>query len=167
MNELNFKSSAYDPCLYIRLEEYSIVFISLYVDNLLIASDNLKELVKLKDSFCRKFEMTDCGESNVFLDLKIRRDRSKKTLHLSQTRYTNKVLERFGMSDCKPVVAPIECQITPEDLVVHPIDSTLYRQCIGSMMYLSIGTRSNIALAVSRLAQFVEDPTQNLWTSAK
>eukprot|EP00171_Calliarthron_tuberculosum_P007576 IDg7576t1 len=71
------------------------------------------------------------------------------------------------MSDCKPVVTPMECQITPEDLAGHPIDSKIYRQCIGSMMYLSVGTRPDIAFAVSRLAQFVEAPTKTFWTSPK
>eukprot|EP00171_Calliarthron_tuberculosum_P000993 IDg993t1 len=71
------------------------------------------------------------------------------------------------MSDCKPVVTLMECQITPKDLTGDPFDSTLYRQCIGSAMYLSVGTRPDISFAVTRLAQFVETPTQPLWTAAK
>eukprot|EP00171_Calliarthron_tuberculosum_P002309 IDg2309t1 len=71
------------------------------------------------------------------------------------------------MSECKPVLTPMESQLTPADLVGNLIDSTLYRQCISSLLYLSVSSRPDIAFAVSRLAQFVEAPNQHLWTAAK
>eukprot|EP00171_Calliarthron_tuberculosum_P022889 IDg22889t1 len=61
----------------------------------------------------------------------------------------------------------METHFTPADLLGDSIDSTLYRQCIGSAMYLSVGSRPDIAFAVSRLAQFVETPTKPLWIAAK
>eukprot|EP00171_Calliarthron_tuberculosum_P004932 IDg4932t1 len=71
------------------------------------------------------------------------------------------------MSKCKPVVTPMDSQLTSADIAGDSMNSTLYRQCIGSAMYLSVGSRPDIAFAVSRLAQFVEAPTQPLWTAAK
>eukprot|EP00171_Calliarthron_tuberculosum_P002751 IDg2751t1 len=107
INDLGFKSSAYDPCLYVRNRKSSTVLISLYVDDLLLACNNLDTLKWFKNAFFEKFDMTDCGEADVCLGFEIRRNRENKTLHLSQTRYTTKILERFGMGDCKLVVTPM------------------------------------------------------------
>eukprot|EP00171_Calliarthron_tuberculosum_P023718 IDg23718t1 len=167
IKELGFSSSPYDPCLYVRTRNKLVTLISLYVDDLLIACDDLEMLTSLKVSLSKRFEMTDCGEANVCLGLEIRRDRTKKTLHVSQTSYISKILERFGMTMCKPVVTLMDSQIQQSDLDSDPVDNTLYRSCIGSAMYLSVGTRPDISFAVSRLAQFVECPTQALWTAAK
>ena len=165
--ELRFESSAYDPCLYVRKDSTSLTLLSLYVDDLLLACNELRVLVSLKKDFCKRFEMTDCGDASVCLGLEIRRVRGKKTLHLSQTAYTAKILQRFGMKNCKPVVTPMEGQLTQADLEGEPMDTALYRQCIGSLMYLSVGSRPDISFAVARLAQQVEAPTQPLWTAAK
>ncbi len=81
--------------------------ISLYVDDLLLASSDLKFLHWLKTEFCKRFKMEDCGEANTFLGLDVRRDRSKTLLHLSQKRYVGKIPQRFGMADSKPVVTPM------------------------------------------------------------
>eukprot|EP00171_Calliarthron_tuberculosum_P007021 IDg7021t1 len=93
----------------------SIVFISIYVNDFLLSSESLKELVSLKISFCRKFEIIDCRDARDFLGLEIRRDRSKKTLDLSQKIYSTKVFERFGTSECKPVITLMKFRITPID----------------------------------------------------
>ena len=71
------------------------------------------------------------------------------------------------MTDGKPVVTPMDGHQTPSDLDSKDIDCTMYRECIGSAMYLSVGSRPDIAFALSRLAQHVETPTEPLWTAAK
>ena len=110
--------------------------------------------------------MKDLGEAQVCLGLEITRDRANKTLHVSQSHYANKVLERFGMEKCKPVVTPMEGQLRDSD------DNNLaqdvpYRQVIGSLMYLTAGTRPDIAFAVGRLCRFADCPTWEHWTAAK
>ncbi len=111
--------------------------------------------------------MEDCGEASVCLGLETRRDRTKKTLHLSQSRYAEKVLERFGMTLSKPVVTRMEKQLEQQDIEGEQIDTSLYRQAIKSLMYLAVGTRLDIAFAVSRLAQYVDCPTHSLWVAVK
>lgn len=58
-------------------------------------------------------------------------------------------------------------QLTQVDLDGDPVDTTLYRQFIGSAMYIAVGSRPEISFAVRRLAQFVEKPTQPLWIAKK
>lgn len=45
------------------------------------------------------------------------------------------------------------------------IDVTLYRQEIGILMYLLVGTKPDISFSISLLAQNVEKPTKNLWAA--
>eukprot|EP00171_Calliarthron_tuberculosum_P017887 IDg17887t1 len=71
--------------------------------------------------------MSDCGEVRTVIVIEICRDRNKETLHLSQARYTAKVLDRFRMSECWPAFTPIESQLPPEYLNGDLIVSTLYR----------------------------------------
>ncbi len=121
----------------------------------------MKLLIRLKDEFCKRFKIEDCGEAGVFLRLEIRRDRSKRIPYLGQTRYTEKVLELFGMLNNKPVVSPMDGQIIQSDLEEEPFDTTVYIQAIGCLMYLSVGSCPDI-FSVTRLAQYVENPTTQL-----
>ncbi len=81
---LKFESSPYDPCLYVRKQKGATVLISLYADDLLLASNDINLLKRLKNEFCKRFKMQDCGQASTCLGFEIRRDRSKKILHLSQ-----------------------------------------------------------------------------------
>ncbi len=84
----------------------------------------------------------------------------KKLLHLSQQRYAEEILHRFGMEDSKLVVTRMEGQLLQSDSEGEPFDSSKYRKAVGSVMYLAVGSRPDIFFAISRLAQYVESPTQ-------
>lgn len=115
----------------------------------------MKEVLWLKGELCKRFEMKDCGAAKICLGLEISRCRTSRTLHVCQGRYAEKVLQRFGMSDSKPVVTPMDVQLEHNALEGERCDETLYRQAIGSLMYLMIGTRPDIAFVVGRLSQYM------------
>jgi hypothetical protein len=102
-----------------------------------------------------KFEMKDLGMMHYFLGLEVWQ-RSDEIL-LSQGKYTFEILKKFGMLNLKPVVTPMvmnlkKLSVSSSDS--DEIDMTLYRQLIGSLMYL-VNTRPNICYAVSALSQFM------------
>lgn len=63
----------------------------------------------------------------------------------------------------------MNCQIDAEMLVGEEFSSTLYRKaiCIGSVMYLMICTKRDVALAVDSLSQRMKHSTQNSWVCVK
>ncbi len=141
---LKFESSAQDPCLYVKNENGQKAIISLYVYDLVLPSNELNFLNWVKRDFCQRLKMEDCGETSICLGLEIRRDLSKKTLRLLQKRYAEKILERCWISNSKRVFSPMEGQLEISDIEGQLFDTALYRQAIGCIMYLAVGTRPYI-----------------------
>jgi hypothetical protein len=78
-----------------------------------------------------------------------------------------KILQKFGMMDCKSIATPMTTnrrKVRSSDS--DPVDSSLYRQFIGSLMYL-VNTRPNIFFVVNTLSQFQSKPRHEHWIVAK
>ena len=79
------------------------------------------------------------------------------------------MLRRFGMSDCHPVHAPVESS-SRSDITGTSLDLPVnvpYRHVVGSIMYLFIGTRPDLAFTIRKLSQHLENPLQSHWVAAK
>ena len=73
---------------------------------------------------------------------------------LGQGKYAIKILQKFRMMDCKSMDTPMTTDIRKvRDSDSDPVDPSLYRQLIGSLMYL-VNTRPDICFAVNTLSQF-------------
>eukprot|EP00171_Calliarthron_tuberculosum_P001087 IDg1087t1 len=171
IDELGFQSCPYEPCLYLKHDKDDINVIILYVDDLLVAGNKSSTIDKIKSVFKSRFKMKDLGRAQEFLGLEITRDRSTRTLTLSQSSYIDKVLDRFGMTNCNSLPTPMEVTSTKPKTTQDESDGTStsypYRQVIGSLMYLMIGTRPDIAFAVGKLSQHCENPNLRHWIATK
>lgn len=76
------------------------VFLVLYVDDLLLATNDKGLLHEVKQFLSKNLDMKDMGEASYVIGIKIHRDRFRGILGLSQETYINKILERFRMKDC-------------------------------------------------------------------
>lgn len=70
------------------------------------------------------------------------------------------------MQNCKAAATPMESgfDITQES---EPAGDVPYREAVGSLMYLMIGSRPDLAFAVGKLSQFVENPQAHHWVAVK
>ena len=107
--------------------------------------------------------MKDLGNSEHILGIRIRRDRQKKLLFVSQENYTEKV---FQMTDAKPSSVPLQPQVKlskahyPKDKEeTEKMQAIPYASACGSLMYATVSTRPNIAHAVV-VTRFM----RQLWT---
>ena len=75
------------------------IFLVLYVDDILLAANDLGILRETKDFLSMNFEMKDMGEASYVIGIEIFRDRSQGLLGLSQKGYIERVLERFNMNN--------------------------------------------------------------------
>eukprot|EP01018_Ginkgo_biloba_P016312 Gb_15410 [translate_table: standard] len=146
-------------------ESMSVTFVVLYVDDLLITGNDVSMISNLKKDLQMNFEMTDLGLLHYFLGIEVWQTPGR--VFISQAKYIWEVLRRFRMEDCKPACTSMETgtKLSVQDEGVR-IDGTLYRQLVGSLIYLTT-TRLNIAFAVGILSRFMAEPKQSHWLAAK
>ena len=113
-------------------------------------------------------EARDLGEAHVYLGMLIKRDRASFSLKLSQQRMTAQLLSRHNLLDAKPKSVPLTISIKLTKDEGQPLDKQKhgYSQLIGSLMYLAVCTRPDIAQAVGALAKYMAAPTTVHWAAA-
>ena len=82
--------------------------IALYVNDLLIYGNSKSDIAIIKRELSSRFEMKNLGPAHVMLGIEIQRDRPNRKLSISQSEYTEEILDRFGMSDSRHVVTPMD-----------------------------------------------------------
>ena len=101
IKSFSFHQSIDEACVYkLRRDKY-VVFLVLYVEDILLMGDNIKFLTDVKDWLATQFKMKDLGNANYVLGIKILKDRKNRVLALSQATYIDKVLTRFSMQNSK------------------------------------------------------------------
>jgi hypothetical protein len=166
LQSLDFSKSAADPNLYFKVIENHPLILILYVDDLFLTGEE-QLIAQCKRELTSEFEMKDIGLMHYFLGLEVWQ-RSDE-IFLSQGKYTVDILRRFGMLDCKPMSTPMVSNLKKlheSDSGSDLVDPSLYRQLIGSLMYL-IHTRPDICFDVSALSQFMSEPRHRHWIAAK
>jgi len=104
MVSINFSRSYYDSCVYFKeLSSREFIYLLLYVNDMLIATSNMEEIVRLKEQLGSAFEMKDLGAAKRILGMEISRDRPNQKLFLSQKEFAGKVIRCFGMEKAKIV----------------------------------------------------------------
>jgi hypothetical protein len=131
------------------------VILLLYVDDLfLTGEENL--ITDCKKKLTAKFEMKYLGLMHYFLGLEVWQ--SPEKIFLNQGKYAVEIMKRFDMLECKSMNTPMETKLKLlVDTSSELVDATLYRQIIGSLMYLT-NTKPDICFVVNTLSQFLVEP---------
>ena len=175
MIQSGYHRSSYDSCVYLKkISDKSFVYLLLYVDDMLIAAKNMSDVMILKKSLSEEFEMKDLGPAKKILGMEIQRDRKAGKLYLSQRRYIEKVLEKFGMQNSKPVSTPLAShfrlsaiQSPQSEIEEAAMSSVPYSSAVGSLMYAMVCTRPDIAQAVSVVSRYMAHPGKVHWQAVK
>lgn len=165
--KLGFVRSENDQCLYLQGTGKNKIIIVLYVDDILLASSSLKALETVKRSFSGEFEMKDVGEVNQFLGLTVERDLAKKTLRIHQRGYFESLLQRFEMTESKPISTPMENRLRLPKGCEEKRTSKPYRELVGCLMYASLATRPDLSAAVNYFSQHQVCPNEDHWVHLK
>ena len=163
-----------EPCVYKKVSGSSIVFLILYVDDILLIGNDVPMLETVKTSLKNSFSMKDLGEAAYILGIKIYRDRSKRLIGLSQSTYIDKVLKRFNMHEAKKGFLPMshgislsktQCPSTTDER--ERMNAVPYASAIGSIMYAMLCTRPDVSYALSVTSRYQADPGEGHWTAVK
>ncbi len=75
------------------------MILAIYVDDIIPVSHDSEMLKLEKKALSKEFQMIDQGELHFIFDMSVKRDREKKILFISQEKYLEGVLNRFGMQE--------------------------------------------------------------------
>ncbi|MCO5587900.1 hypothetical protein L7F22_041852 [Adiantum nelumboides] len=145
-----------DNSLYVQKTEAEIVIITIYVDDLIIGGDAVKDVEHVKAPLCKRFDMKDFGELCYFLGIEM--IRNEGGIWMSQKKYVLDILMKYGMANCKPISTPLDQNLKLRiDEGEELDDATMYCKIVGSFIYMTI-SRPDLSYAVGLVSQFMQLP---------
>lgn len=172
--QLGFKRLESDPCVYMYCRNNLKVIVPVWVDDITLVSSDSGAIDHFVEELKKHLKLRDLGCTSHLLGMSITRDRSSHKLWLSSKPYILRKLDEFGMNDCKPVGTPMEpgctlsradCPQTPEEAA--EMKNYPYMTAVGSLLFLALLTRPDIAFAVGVLVRFNSNPGLKHWKAVK
>jgi hypothetical protein len=161
----NFVHCKSDPNVYMLRTADSLLLLVLYADDLLITGCSTSAIAAVNRILHDKFLMAYMGLLHFFLGLEISQDASG--IKMSQAKYAQDLLERFHMTYCKSTPTPFLSGVKLEDdRDTSLVDSTLYRQLVGSLLYLTHSI-PDLSYVVGVVSRFMQEPHELHWKAAK
>ena len=106
MKKFGYVQSHSDHTLFLKRQNGKLTALIIYVDDMIMTSDDQKEIQRLQKYLAIEFEMKELGELKYFLGIKVAQ--SKHGIFLSQWKYVLDLLAEIGTLDCKFVDTPIK-----------------------------------------------------------
>ena len=107
LREMGFRQTPSDPCMYITSSEGEPLILAVYVDDIILAGKSEKLISEVKRKLAQYFEVKELGIRHHFLGVKVSYNEETGSVWIGQPRYTEKVLEKFGMDKAKPNKTPV------------------------------------------------------------
>lgn len=174
LGRIGFRRSLADPAVFFIHVGDDVAILFIHVDDTTITGSSTHLVEELEQEIGKSFDITHLGPVSWLLGLAITRDRAKRTLSISQEAYINSIVRRFNLEDAKPISAPIDantrlmktdCPESTEDK--QNMKEIPYREVIGALNWVAVGSRPDVAFIVSQLAEFLVNPGRIHWEAAK
>jgi hypothetical protein len=155
---IGFVEAKSDTSLFVYQRGSDTAYLLLYVDDIVLTASSPDLLRRIISALQREFAMKDLGELHHFLGMEVQR--SGDGLLLSQRQYMLDILDRAGMTECKPCSTPVDTNPKIAAAEGAPVsDATDFRSLAGALQYLTF-TRPDIAYAVQQVCLHMHDPRE-------
>ena len=152
-----------------------IMLIPVHVDDGLAATNSPSLWQWLICELEKSFEISDLGPVTLYLGIRITRDRAHRTLYLLQKTFVTNLLTSYNLLESHPQSTPLR---HPLHLLPTPPPNSLpdirdcditahYQALVGSLTYLVVCTRPDLAYTAMALGQFNANPTRAHLLAAK
>ncbi|KAJ0806207.1 putative RNA-directed DNA polymerase [Helianthus annuus] len=141
-----FLCSKADTSLFVYKKGASIVYLLVYVDDIIITGSDPQLIQSFITRLNKEFSVKDLGVLGYFLGLEVAY--SDTGIYLSEAKYAHDILACAGLLDSKPVDTPLSTADTFHSKGDPFHDPTLYRSLVGALQYLTI-TRPDLSYAVN------------------
>jgi hypothetical protein len=153
-----FKVGKADPTPFTKTFSKGLFICQIYVDDIIFGSTNKSTCEEFSRIMIQKFKMPMMGELKYFLGFQIKK--LQEGTFISQTKYIQEILKKFGMKNVKPIKTPMGTNGHLDlDTGGKSVDQKVYRSMIGSLLYLC-ASRSDIMLSVCMCARFQANPKE-------
>ena len=174
LQELGFTRVRSDSSFYVYERGEVRIYMPIYVDDITIVSRSQAAIDGVVKDMKQRFKLRELGPTQFLLGIQIIRDRPNRTLQLWQRQYILDILEHYGMAECNPVSTPMEpglsltASMSPQTAEERAeMKGVPYLSAVGSLMYLAMCTRPDIAYTVSVLSRFGTNPGVQHWKAVK
>ena len=154
-----------DSSLFIYKSTNLIIYVLVYVDDIIVTSSDSHAIHRLINCLQLDFAINDLGPLHFFLGIEavpIPND-----LFLTQRRYIMDLLSLTKMTYAKPISSPMSFTHAVSAFHGYSLpDPIEYRSTVGTLQYLSL-TRPDISFAVNKVCQFMHRPTNIHWQAVK
>ncbi|CAB0008728.1 unnamed protein product, partial [Nesidiocoris tenuis] len=145
-----------ESCLFVN--DTKTLMLAIHIDDGLLIGKRNDEMNKFLHDLQQDFDLTYTYQPTKYLGMEI----IKKTglIKLSQESYLQSVLERYGMENTKSAATPMMTGSSTLEEQQRSDGQFPYRECVGSLLYLSNKTRPDVAYAISFASRHMENPTR-------
>ncbi|KAH9119485.1 hypothetical protein LEN26_011626 [Aphanomyces euteiches] len=163
---VGFEKTNVESCIYVRRLKSQLAIVAIYVDDLVVVAENDNVMAEVKTAIKNRFASKDMGPINYILGIRVERDREKRIMHISQPLNAKNMLMRFDLDQARPATTPLDKVLDGSDCPsdghvrteAERLNHANFRQGIGSLMYLMLGTRPDLAYAVQALSRYLNNP---------
>ena len=170
LKSLGFVHLGSDTGVFLNRSLTGFTAIDTHVDDGTGICSSEEEESKLKAGIQKFYKIKEKDTSKPFkvLGILVTRDTHRGTLKMSQSDYIDSILQRFNMTDCNPVVTPVDkgSHLQNTESAAYESEKT-YQALIGSLTYAAMSTRPDIGYITQYLSQANKNPTQRDWNAAK
>ncbi|KAJ9541965.1 hypothetical protein OSB04_028471 [Centaurea solstitialis] len=154
-----------DSTLFLKKYPKHILLVQIYVDDIIFGSTNPKLCEKFELLMKSEYKMSMMGELTFFLGLQIKQ--SEKGIFINQGKYVHEMLKKFDLTSCTPMKTPMAPPLSlDKDSKGKPVDVTLYRGMIGSLLYLTASS-PDIMYSTCLCARYQAEPKESHLTAVK
>ncbi|KAG8929142.1 hypothetical protein FRC01_004803, partial [Tulasnella sp. 417] len=175
LTDFQLVRSTADFSVYVGRQGKDTTILVTHVDDMAITGSNTRKKNEVKEYIKENYDVEDMGKLSYYLGISWDYDRDARTIFAHQKKFALEVLEHFDMLVCNDSEVPVSAgqQFTIEDSPVENSDEQQqmakvpYLEAIGSLMYLMLGTRPDLAYAIGKLSRFGNNPGPKHWKGVK
>ena len=170
--KIGFTVCPVDPCLFRKDVGNDVLFVAFYIDDGLFASSSLALLERVYEEIASQLECTPLEELSTLLGMQFTHDKQKRCMWLSQGEYIKMMSKKYLPEGHKSQTMPC----SPSILELTALDKDdpqiakcqpEYRSIVGSLNWVGMNGRPDIAIAISILSRFLHCPGENHLKTAK
>jgi hypothetical protein len=170
LDKQGFTQLKTDTCIFMNKQ----LIIAIYVDDIVVLGKTIEQITEFKNYISNKFKTKDLGHLKYILGITIEK-LNNNTLIIHQKNYIEKIIKRFKyLDESKETEIPIQPNHNLTSDLRHEnenlrkfIDSTKYREVIGSLIYLMTCSRPDISYSVGILSRYMQKPRELHWRYLK